>query len=149
LRVLLGLPVTVEEFVVRRRQMDVADQTQLGLGAKLGESTFAGAAVYVGDDAFRIVIGARTLQEFETLLPSGEVWAVLREALKALAPGHLEIEIEIGLNERVMPAASLSGTTRLGWTSWLEPRNRRDTQRQDVRLISEHHVADNRGALYG
>jgi type VI secretion system ImpH/TssG family protein len=119
---LLRQPVEVREYQPRWRDVDVADQTRLGRSfSTLGEGMLAGARVKVVSDAFRVVVRARTMAEFEALLPSGKRFRIASEALDAFAPSHLEWDLTIELPEREARPARLDGRAQLGWTGWLKP----------------------------
>lgn len=117
---LLRQPVEVREYQARWRDVDVEDQTRLGRQfSALGAGMMAGARVRVASDAFRVVVRARTMAEFEALLPSGQRFRIASEALDAFAPSHLEWDIALELPGDQARPARLDGTARLGWTGWL------------------------------
>lgn len=132
---LLGLPVRIVEFEPRWRDVEPEDQTRLGQQfARLGTEASLGAKVRTVVDAFRLVILARDLREFESLLPFGFRFPLAMEALDAFTPGHLEWMIAIEMEERHARPTSLDGHSRLGWTSWLAPRKALGNKRSDVHL---------------
>ncbi|MGI4732239.1 MAG: type VI secretion system baseplate subunit TssG [Janthinobacterium lividum] len=131
---LLRQRVTVLEYQSRWRDIERDDQTRLGRSfSGLGTGMTAGARVRVASDAFRVVVRAQSLAEYETLLPSGRRFAIAAEALDAFAPGHLEWDIVVELEERHARPASLDGRARLGWTGWLATGNT-DRIRRDAHL---------------
>ena len=131
---LLGQPVRLQEYQPRWRDIEPDDRTRLGRSfAELGRGAMAGARVRVADDAFRVVVRTRSMREFERLLPGGERFAILSEALDAFAPSHLEWDLVVELPERETRPAQLDGRARLGWTSWLSPTDT-DRIRGDVHL---------------
>jgi type VI secretion system ImpH/TssG family protein len=131
---LLRQPVRVLQFQPRWRDVEREDQTRLGRGfATLGGDALVGRSVRVASDAFRVVIAARTMHDYEGLLPSGPRFAIAQEALDAFAPSHLEWDIVIEVPEREARPARLDGRTRLGWTGWVSPQAS-DHIRADARL---------------
>lgn len=131
---LLNQPVRVLEYQPRWRDIEREDQTRLGRSfARLGDEVVAGSRVRVASDAFRVVIRANSMAEFERLLPSSARFGVAQEALDAFAPSHLEWDIVIEMEERHARPATLDGGTRLGWTSWVAP-GRTDRVRADAHL---------------
>jgi type VI secretion system protein ImpH len=133
---LLGLPVRVEEYLPRWRDVEPEDQTRLGQQfAGLGTEANIGAKVRTVVDAFRVTIAARDLRTFESLLPSGARFPLAMEALDAFTPGHLEWLMEIEIEEQHARPAKLDGRTRLGWTGWLAPKKVHGKRRSDVHLM--------------
>lgn len=129
---LLGQKVHVLEFQPRWHPIEPGDRTRLGEAfATLGSDIVVGGRVRVATDAFRVVIRAKSLRDYEALLPSGPRFPLIAEALSAFAPSHLDWEVALEIEERLVPPAKLDGSTRLGWTSWMKPgktgRIRRDT----------------------
>jgi type VI secretion system protein ImpH len=119
---LLRLPVRVVEYVERWREVEPEDQTRLGRGfATLGGDALSGGRVCTVEDAFAVVVEVRSTREYRDLLPGGERYALLVDALEAFAPPHLEWDITLAIaSERVRPTR-LGGEARLGWSSWLGP----------------------------
>ncbi len=131
---LLRQPVTLLEYQPRWRDVEVEDQTRLGRGfATLGIDALAGARARVASDAFRIVVRAHSMREYEALLPDGERFRIASEALDAFAPSHLEWDLTIEMAERHARHAKLDGRARLGWTAWLSP-GQSDRIRADAHL---------------
>jgi type VI secretion system protein ImpH len=119
---LLGLRVRILEFQPRWREIEDEDQSRLGRSfARLGSDVVVGSRVRSASDAFRVVVTANDLRQLESLLPSGDRFAIAVEALDAFAPDHLEWDLMIEIEESHVPTARLDGRSRLGWTSWLAP----------------------------
>jgi type VI secretion system protein ImpH len=133
---LLRQKVTIREFQPRWRDIEREDQTRLGRSfARLGDGVIVGRRVLVASDAFRVVIRADDFAAFERLLPTSPRFAILQEALDAMAPGHLEWDITIELAEKHARPARLDGRTRLGWTGWVGPNAGSDRIRADAHLV--------------
>jgi type VI secretion system protein ImpH len=132
----LRTPVRIEEFVVRRREIEPADRTRIGRTGgfnRLGRDTILGGRVPVAEDTFRVVVRTRDIAEYETFLPGERRYAVADAALHALAPSHLDWEVQLEISEPQARIARLDGRASLGRTSWLAPRGR-DMLRADARL---------------
>ena len=131
---LLRQRVNVLEYQPRWRDVERDDQSRLGRGfSGLGTDMMIGQRVRVASDAFRVVVRANSLHEFEALLPGGDRLRIASEALDAFAPSHLEWDIMIEMEERHARPARLDGRARLGWTGWLSP-GQGDRVRADARL---------------
>ena len=143
---LLRQPVQIHEFQPRWHPIEPGDRTRLGQAfATLGSDMVVGARVRIASDAFRLIIRAKTLRDYEALLPSGARFPLIAEALTAFAPSHLDWDVALEIEEKLVPAATLSGSTRLGWTSWLKP-GKTDAIRRDTILkkptIKNPHFAE-------
>ncbi|KPF63513.1 type VI secretion system baseplate subunit TssG [Porphyrobacter sp. AAP60] len=130
---LLGLSVTVREFVPVMRDIAPEDQTRLGVcHHRLGDAML-GRQVYLVADRFEVKIAAQTHQQFRRLLPGGDQFPLAAEALDALAPSHLEWGMTLCLPQAEVRPARLGDGARLGWSSWIgKPAN--DDIRSDVHL---------------
>ena len=119
---LLRTPVKLLEFQPRWRDIETEDRTRLGLGFNsLGVDTVIGARVLGVSDAYRIVLRADTLADYDDFLPTGERFKVAAEALDAFSPSHLEWDIALELDQAQARPLRLDGGNRLGWTAWLTP----------------------------
>ena len=137
---LLQTPARLVEFVPRWRDVEPSDRSRLGSGFnQLGVDTVLGARVRVVDDAFRVIVRTATMEDYESFLPGGAKFQVAQEALDALAPSHLEWELEIEIPQGKPPGVSLDGRSRLGWTGWVAPAQDA-TIRSDARLRRRPHL---------
>lgn len=132
---LLRAPVTIREFVGRWNPIGPEDRSRLG-GAfcTLGVDAVLGDRVWSVEDGFRVAVRARSQAEYLELLPSGRRFPVASEAIDAFAPGHLDWDFEIEIDESIVAPARLDGSTRLGWTGWVAPKGRAGVIRRDIRL---------------
>jgi type VI secretion system protein ImpH len=72
LRHFFKVPIRIEQFVLHWMALGADERTRLGRpGAILGHSALAGGRVWDAQHKFRVVIGALTLQEYESFLPGG------------------------------------------------------------------------------
>ncbi len=117
---LLRQPLHLLEYQPRWQTIEAEDRSRLGgQFCTLGVDTVIGSRVRTVTDAFRVVIRASTLRDYESLLPTGKRFAIAAEALDAFAPSHLEWDINVELAQKHAPPARLDGRARLGWTGWL------------------------------
>ena len=131
---LLRQPVRVLEYQPRWRDIERDDQTRLGRSfSRLDEGVVIGARTRVASDAFRVVVRANSMAEYQRLLPTGARFRIASEALDSFAPSHLEWDIAIEMEERHARPARLDGTAQLGWTGWLKPGGG-DRVRADIHL---------------
>lgn len=117
---LLRLPVRIMEYVERWRDIAGDDRTRLGVAfARLGRDAIAGRRVRTAEEAFRVVVTVHNAVDHRDLLPGGDRYKLLIEALDAFAPPHLEWEIELAVaSEAIRPTRLRSGAL-LGWSSWI------------------------------
>jgi len=131
---LTGSPVKLVEYIPLMRDIEPEDQTRLGRSLNgLGVDAVGGRRTYTVTDAFRVIIRAETLRDYENLLPGGPRFQLVSEALQAFAPPHLEWDLQLEIDARQVRAARLDGRTRLGWTGWITP-NPNSGLRCDARL---------------
>lgn len=131
---LLGQPIRLLEYQPRWQTIATEDRTRLGTQyCTLGVDAIAGARIRSVTDAFRIVVRAGSLRDYESLLPTGKRFAIAAEALDAFAPSHLEWDIAVEIDGAHVRPVRLDGRARLGWTSWTST-ERAGTVRQDAHL---------------
>jgi type VI secretion system protein ImpH len=116
---LLGLPVTLREFVPVLRDVDPEDQTRLGRQHNQLGTAVLGRRAYLVDDRFEVRIAAPSQQAFRRLLPGGDLFPLASEALDALAPSHLEWGITLCLPQAEVQPVRLGDQAQLGWSSWV------------------------------
>lgn len=119
---LLRTPVKLLEFQPRWREVEREDRSCLGKGFNtLGSDAVIGGKIYGVTDAFRVVVRAQTLRDYEDFLPTGRRFKVAAEALDAFSPSHLEWDLALELEDSKARPLRLDGRGRLGWTGWLAP----------------------------
>ena len=120
---LLGQKVWLQEFQGKWRELEADDLSRLGKGfATLGGDAILGGRVRSASDAFRVVIRAKNLRDYQSLLPTGERFAIAAQALDSFKPSHLEWDICLEIDDRHAPPARLNSRTQLGWSGWMKSR---------------------------
>lgn len=117
-----NLPVNIKEFVGEWLQIQQADLTRLGRSAKtcsLGTSMVLGSKVWGCQNKFRLVFGPLTLQQYESLLPSGERLNKLIAIVRNYIGHELQWDVNLILKSEEIKGLSLGGSERLGWSTWL------------------------------
>ncbi len=120
------MPVHVESFKGAWLSLPDSDVTRLGEGegtAQLGGSALLGNRVWSRQHKFRIVFGPLTLAEYERLLPGGLSFHRLVPIVRNYAGDTLVWDVSLILKREEVPPVRLGRQGRLGWTSWLMPRN--------------------------
>jgi type VI secretion system protein ImpH len=117
---LLEIPVALSEYEPRVRTIEPEDRSRLGGPFNtLGQDAVLGQQIVTVSDGFRLTIKARSLREYEQLLPGGRTFALAADALDAFAPSHLEWDIALGIEASDAHGVQLDGRSRLGWSSWV------------------------------
>ena len=126
------VPVKVQQFVGTWLELEPDDQWQLGQTAGLGRSTSIGQQVWSRSSKFRIQIGPLSLEDYERLLPGNGSIERLRAIVRTYVGDALDWDVNLILAGDEVPRSSLSGTTRLGQTSWTASRKDLDETRPDA-----------------
>ena len=90
-------------------------------GGRLGVDSVAGAAVWDRQHRFRVVLGPLPLALYEHLLPAAPGARQLRDWVRGYVGIELDWDVRLVLRKQDVVGARLSGSARLGWTSWLAP----------------------------
>jgi type VI secretion system protein ImpH len=120
------MPVHVETFIGAWLSLPDSDVTRLGVGeeaTQLGGSALLGSRVWSRQHKFRIVFGPLDLAEYERLLPGGLSFHRLVPIIRNYAGDALVWDVNLILKRDQVPALRLGQQGRLGWTTWLMPRN--------------------------
>lgn len=126
LRGFFGVRVRVDEFVGEWMPIAEREQTRLGLSAatgSLGCSAVVGARVWGCQHRFRIVLGPLGLAEYTSFLPGGAELARLTATVRNYAGDELAWDVRLMLRRAEVPALTIDGGARLGWTTWLGERS--------------------------
>jgi type VI secretion system protein ImpH len=123
-----GVPVEIEQFVGAWYPVEL--DSQCSLGEDGGYSGQLGFGAVVGDETWdqqsrvRIQLGPLTLEQYRDFLPGSEGYRQLRALTRFYAGGEYDMEVQLILRKREVPACellSLDGDgAQLGWTSWVK-----------------------------
>lgn len=125
-RMLEGMSVQVESFVLRRALLLPEQQVTLGVrNTTLGVDIAIGRTVADRTGRFRVIMGPLSSEHFAAVSPGGRLFPALRSLLDYFTDGVLEAEVEIQMAADQVPCfrlgsakSSLLGqTTRLGGAS--------------------------------
>jgi type VI secretion system protein ImpH len=117
-----GLPVRVRECVARWVYLDDRQRSQLGRrGCRLLDDAVIGVRVADHAGKFRVTIGPVDYDTYCDFLPGSENLGIARKLVRLAAGDWLGFDIEIVLRGDETPrlGLSLSGESRLGWTTGL------------------------------
>lgn len=135
---LLGMRVSIREFIGCWRDILVEDRTRIGESGncnRLGRGAVLGRRVRTVDDTYRVILHLDDMAQYRRHLPIGERFLAIRDVLGTLAPAHLECQIQLEIDERAVAAARLDGNSPLGWAAFMAPRGRARL-RGDARITS-------------
>ncbi|BCX16633.1 MAG: hypothetical protein KatS3mg117_0315 [Geminicoccaceae bacterium] len=119
----LGLPARIEEF--RFQRLEVPERLRARLGtARLGRDAYLGLSVPDRAHRYRVRLGPMGLDDYEALLPGGDLLRSVEALVHLFAGRALDFELALVLRREEVPAARLGGRARLGWTAWLASRRR-------------------------
>jgi type VI secretion system protein ImpH len=116
------VPVRVEEFMGGWLELPARLRTRLGaspLTGTLGRTAVLGVRSFQRQHRFRIRLGPLGLARYLAFLPGGERLAALRATVRNLVDESLEWDLRLVLRRDEVPALTLGGAARLGFTSWL------------------------------
>lgn len=121
-----AMPVAIQECVGGWLHLAPGMRSRLGAhaGGALGRSAVLGARVWSVQHKFRIAFGPLSLAQYLRLLPGESSLARLVPLVRFYAGDEFEWDVNLILHAAEVPALSLGGTARLGWTSWLGARRR-------------------------
>ena len=144
--VVIGRPVTVEQFAPDWLPMADAEQARLGAGScTLGVDAALGPRFFSVTSRVRVRTDALDYDTFASLLPDGRRFAAARDAARSLMGLAWGWELKPALAEAEIPPMRLDGARRLGWDSWIgAPPGRGDaddlTLRGDAPISRAHAV---------
>lgn len=129
--------VQVEEF--RLSWLPIPAEALIGLGSRpapvLGGDAILGSVVLDRQHRFRLRLGPLSLQAYEAFLPGADWQVQLLDWVRVYVGIEYEWDACLVLAREEVPAARLSGSTRLGWTTWLGGAGGRD--REDLVVCPE------------
>jgi type VI secretion system protein ImpH len=117
------VPAKVVEFISHWLRIPKRDRLKLGSNlsiGSLGVDAVLGEKVWQRQDKFQIRLGAMSLDEYESFLPSGKSFKALVAAVRNYLGLELLWETRLILKGSEKPVTCLGKQGALGWTSWLE-----------------------------
>ncbi|WP_299969549.1 type VI secretion system baseplate subunit TssG [uncultured Roseobacter sp.] len=142
----LGLPVRVEQFHGRWRDLPQSEETRMDGSAQLGVNAGAGRKVLDLAGQIRLVVGPIRYGDFLSLEEGQPRLARLRRLIRFYIGPVLDFEIQIVLDRRDIPETRIGGdgpAPRLGWNTWA--RNLPAAQDSDEAIVGSaprHRSAD-------
>lgn len=116
-----GLPVAIEQLIGRWLPLPEGERSRIGMAlCALDRDAIVGDRVYDVQGHFRIVIGPVGRARFDTLLPDGDGMRELVDLVQLHVGLGMTFEVQVLLRRDEVPASSLGGETRLGWSSWVK-----------------------------
>jgi type VI secretion system protein ImpH len=135
--------VRIEQWVSHWLTLSREQQTRLGGGRdaeQVGIGAVAGAKVPDVQSSFRIRMGPLSLAEYESHLPGGLPFSQMLAWLRNYIGYELGWDVRLVLRREEVPRATIGSSVRLGFTTWLGDRRRRDDA-DDLVLVHETIVA--------
>lgn len=141
-------PVQLIEY--RDSWLDIAPELQTRLGGfdgnnALGQTSVLGARAPDVQFRFRLRMGPLPLQTYLELLPVQRSLRQLVDWVRNYVGQEFAWDVVLVLKRSEVPACTLGGTSRLGWTSWLV-KEERTRDPDDLTLDPEYHVRARRPA---
>jgi type VI secretion system protein ImpH len=134
------VPAHIQEFVGHWMSLSATDRTYLTReGAALGSGAVLGGRVWDRQNKFRIRLGPLTLAQYESFLPGGVLLRKLVDWIRLYLSFELEWDVRLLLRKDEVPALTLGGGRRLGWTTWLGRRSA-ETDADDLCVNAERFV---------
>ncbi len=115
------VPVVLQEYCVHYLPLEPEQQTCLlryGGNAQLGVDTVLGARVPDAQYKFRLRIGPLPLEQYERFLPGGADFLGLVDCVRNYVGIEYAWDYVLVLKQPEIPGLSLSGTGRIGLTTW-------------------------------
>ena len=115
---IIGATAQVDQYVGEWLPIPIADRSRMGT-ARLGVDTTIGDRAFSAQSRIAIRTARLDFEEYETLLPDGEVFGQLRDAVRHVLGIAMAWELRPILKVSEIPKCSLDGNRRLGWDTWM------------------------------
>ena len=120
MEIVTGARVKVEEFTPEWLSIPKAEQARLGVGPmRLGQDVIIGSRYFSVQSRLRLRTSKLSYAQFDALLPTGERYPAVRDAMRNLAGPSLAWDLQLVLDGAEVPKLRLDGARRLGWDTWL------------------------------
>jgi type VI secretion system protein ImpH len=138
--------VEVLEFVGKWLPLAPDQRTRLGSReGQLGRGALIGCAVWDRQHSFRLRIGPLVLTDYESFLPGGAWMEQMLAWVRTWVGREFAWDLQLVLAREEVPAMSLGGRAKLGWTSWLGGRRR--TSDASELILDVESLAEKSGRL--
>lgn len=121
----------IREFEARYVSLQPVERLALGRPDKglLGDNFVIGGRVKTRRSKFTLVIPDLDETRFRQFLPSGQEFQALRTLMNVLMRDVIAYDLELGLRQEDVPPFNLGRQhgTHLGWTSFLDKQDHRQT----------------------
>jgi type VI secretion system protein ImpH len=149
LRLLLEVPVTVEQFQPVWREIPEEDRTRCGGPyAALGRNAVSGRRFCDVASGVLVTVGPVGLPLFLSLLPSGALYGPVADLVAMYLGQHLRCKLKPILRKEEVPGSHLGAKAkapcRLGRSSWLAAKHRSDDYDKTVVTLSPFDVEGER-----
>jgi type VI secretion system protein ImpH len=118
-------PVEVHPFAGRWLHLPEDSLCRLGQSEQsgtLGINSIVGSRFWDCQLSFRLRFGPLSLADYERLLPKGDAFERLKYWVLNYCGQHFFWDVQLVLRAEEVPPIRLGGSSRLGWTSWLQTR---------------------------
>jgi type VI secretion system protein ImpH len=123
----IGAPVTVDEFcgewlpIAKDQRARFASPENFGAegGMRLGQDILVGDRYYSLQTRLRLRTAPISLLQYRDLLRTGQLFPVLRDAMRGFLGLAVGWELQIVLDVGEAPTPKLDGSLRLGWDIWM------------------------------
>ncbi|MEP5630833.1 MAG: type VI secretion system baseplate subunit TssG [Tateyamaria sp.] len=118
--------VEVIEFVGCWLELEPDDRWQMGMATQLGRTASIGNRVWTRSAKFRLRIGPLSYEEYQRLLPGTGSLERMRSIVRNYVGDALDFDVNLVLRADEVPQPKLGDTFRLGQTSWIGNKTRKD-----------------------
>jgi len=120
---IIGARATVDQYVGEWLPIPEQDRSRMGT-ARLGVDTTIGDRAFSAQSRIAIRTARLTFPEYEELLPDGELFRPLRDAVRHILGLGMAWEFRPVLKIGEIPQCALDGNRRLGWDTWIGTEDR-------------------------
>lgn len=118
-----GSKTTVDQYVGEWLIIPQEERSYLG-AARLGVDTTIGEKAFSAQSRIAIRTARLNFEEYEALLPDGDLFDQLRDAVRHILGLGMAWEMRPILKVSEIPKCALDGNRRLGWDTWISAEDR-------------------------